>query len=130
MKRLIAAAVCLGLMWAFPAFGAGLKVAQGTITTKVIDRNPVDHVQTFPASEGVLYCFTRITGASADTTVTHVWYREGKEMARVVLPVRSADWRTWSSKRILPQWTGRWKVEILDSDENLLQTITFTVVKG
>ena len=51
-------------------------------------------------------------------------------MARVVLPVRSADWRTWTSKRILPQWTGRWKVEILDSDENLLQTITFTVVKG
>ncbi|MEJ2699203.1 MAG: DUF2914 domain-containing protein [Desulfuromonadales bacterium] len=130
MKRLIAVATCLGLVWAFPAFGAGLKVAEGTITTKVVDRAPVDHLQTSPASTGTLYCYTRIAGASGDTTVTQVWYREGQEMARIVLPVRSADWRTWSSKRILPQWTGQWKVEILDSEGHILQTIPFSVVKG
>jgi hypothetical protein len=128
MKRLIPLVLACAVLWSFPAFGAPLKVAQGVITTKVDHRAPVDTVKTYSATAGRLFCFTRITGATEDTTITQVWYRNGKEMARVVLPVRSSDWRTWSSKRILPQWTGNWKVEVLDADGNLLATIPFTLI--
>ena len=109
------------------ALAAGMSVAQGVITTQVADRAPVDAVETYPASVGKLYCFTHLVGAAAPTTVTHVWYRGDQEMARVVLPVRSADWRTWSSKRILPGWTGSWRVEVLDAAGQVLQTIPFTL---
>ena len=36
-------------------------------------------------------------------------------MARVSLPVRSAKWRTYSSKKIVPEWTGEWEVQVVDS---------------
>ena len=110
-----------------PVSAAGLTVSEGVITTQVVDRAPVDAVEVFPASVGKLYCFTRVVGADEATTVTHVWYRGETEVARIQLPVKSADWRTWSSKTILPGWSGAWRVEVRDAENGLLQTIPFTL---
>lgn len=119
--------IALLLVVSVPASAAGLKVTEGVITTQVADRAPVDAVEVSPASVGKLFCFTRITGATEDTTVTHLWYRGEEEMARIELPVRAGDWRTWSSKRILPSWRGEWRVEVRDASGDLLQTIPFTL---
>jgi len=59
--------------------------------------------------------------------VTHVWYHEGKTMSRIDLKVGSADWRTWSSKRILPAWRGRWEVKVLDDEGMVLSSARFVV---
>jgi hypothetical protein len=107
---------------------ADLHVAEGVITTLIRSHSPADAVQTYPATGGKLYCFTRISGGDANSSVFHVWYREGVEMARIELPVRSSDWRTWSAKTLLPEWTGSWKVEILDGDGKLLRTVPFTLI--
>lgn len=127
MKRLSLLLVLLALLVAAPALAGNLTVAEGVITTQVANHQAVDQIQTYSAKVGKLFCFTRITGAAGDTTITHVWYHGDKEMARVELPVRSPNWRTWSSKRILPSWTGAWKVEVLDAQGKVLKTIPFTL---
>ena len=104
-----------------------LRVAEGTITTAIEDQMPVDKIDSYRADFGKLYCYTRIVGAQGDTEVTHVWYYQDNELARVTLSVRSADWRTYSSKRFLPQWAGQWKVVVLDADENEIATIPFSL---
>ncbi len=81
----------------------------------------------FSAEEGRVFCLTRIQNLEAPAAVTHVWYHEGKTMARVELTVGSADWRTWSSKRILPAWTGNWEVKVLDANGMVLASAGFTV---
>ena len=106
-------------------FAAQLKVVDEAITSAVENQLPVDRIESYPADYGKLYCFTRIVGAKSDTEVTHVWYYQDDEMARVVLPVRSADWRTYSSKRFLPQWAGDWKVVVLDSEQNEIASLPF-----
>lgn len=106
-------------------FAAQLKVVDEAITSAVANQLPVDRIESYPADYGKLYCFTRIVGAKSDTEVTHVWYYQDDEMARVVLPVRSADWRTYSSKRFLPQWAGDWKVVVLDSEQNEIASLPF-----
>ncbi len=106
---------------------ADLKVADGTITTAIENQMPVDRIESYPADFGKLYCFTRIVGAQGDTEITHVWYYRGDEMARVTLAVRSADWRTYSSKRFLPQWAGEWKVVVLDDEQQELATFPFVL---
>ena len=83
--------------------------------------------ETFPASVGKIYAFTRIVGAATDTFVTHRWYYENKLMAEVKLPVRSSNWRTFSSKNIMPEWTGRWMVNIADEDGTVIYSLPFTV---
>ena len=81
----------------------------------------------FASDAGQIYCMTRIKGLQGPTTVTHAWYYEGQAKARVELKVGSSDWRTWSSKKILPAWTGNWEVKVLDETGKVLATFGFTV---
>ncbi|NOQ42403.1 MAG: DUF2914 domain-containing protein, partial [Desulfuromusa sp.] len=107
------------------AHAADLKVVDGTITSAIVNQMPVDKIESYRADFGKLYCFTRIVGAPGDTEITHVWYFQENELARVTLPVRSSDWRTYSSKRFLPQWAGEWSVVVLDGEQNEIATIPF-----
>ena len=79
----------------------------------------------FPAEIDQVFCFTRLVGLEYPAAVTHAWFHEGKTMARVDLNVNSADWRTWSSKRVLPGWTGLWEVKVLDAAGKVLGTAEF-----
>lgn len=124
MKHAFLLCLCLVFLWALPA-AAALRVAEAVVTTAVSDHGPVDSVQTYSAGVKRLYCFTHVTGAQGETSITHVWYRGKTEMARMELPVRGADWRTWSTKSFLPGWTGKWRVEVLDSRGKLLTTVSF-----
>lgn len=90
-------------------------------------RSIVDPSDRFAPDVEKIFCLTRIQGLEAPTTVTHAWYHEGEAMARVSLNVGSADWRTWSSKRILPAWTGRWEVKVLDETGKVLHTSEFVI---
>jgi hypothetical protein len=109
------------------AQAADLRVVDGTITSAIKNQLPVDRIESYRADFGKLYCFTRIVGAQEDTEVTHVWYYQDAELARVTLPVKSSDWRTYSSKRFLPQWAGRWKVVVLDGEGDEIATVPFSL---
>jgi len=113
---------CSSSVWA-----ADLQVIDSAITTAIADQMPVDRIESYPADYGKLFCFTRVVGAEEDTSITHVWYYQGQEMARVSLPVRSPDWRTYSSKRFLPEWSGDWRVTVLDSEQRELTSMTFVL---
>jgi len=104
--------------WVDFTFGTGVD----TETRAVIGEATV-----FPADSTRVYCFTRIHGLHPPTTVTHAWYHDGKTMAKVDLDVRSENWRTWSYKTYLPEWTGYWEVKVLDTEGMVLGTAGFTV---
>jgi polyisoprenoid-binding protein YceI len=106
---------------------SNLQVEVGAVAKDVIDRAPVEAGSSFPVSVGKLFCFTKITGALNPTHVTHVWSFDGTERARVELQVNSPSWRTYSSKIIENQEVGAWRVEVVDSAGNVLQTLNFEV---
>ena len=66
-----------------------------------------------------LYQFVDIRG-QAGNTLTYVWKREGKVMARVRIPVGSDKWRNYSSKNFNPRLLGNWEVEVIDKQNRLL----------
>lgn len=104
-----------------------LTVSVATICRDVVDREPMDSGNSFTADVGKLYCFTKIMGAESPTHVTHVWYFDGTERARVDLAVNGASWRTFSSKIIQPHELGAWRVDVLDADGNVLKSLDFEV---
>lgn len=104
-----------------------LSVAKGVISLRVENREPVGPGDSFEPGVGQLACYTVIEGAADETVIYHVW-RHGDELkAKVQLPVRSASWRTWSTKRILPSWTGDWTVTIEDEQGGVLETLSFSI---
>jgi len=104
-----------------------LEVSVAAICKDVVDREPVDSGNSFTADVGKLYCFTKITGAQSPAHVTHVWYFDGTERARVELAVNAASWRTFSSKIIQAHELGAWRVDVVDTEGNVLKTLEFAV---
>ena len=97
------------------------------LCTGVEDRMPVGAAESFPPDVENVFLWCKVTGATDSTSIQVAWYHGDKEMAAVELPVKSASWRTWSSKRILPEWTGDWTVRVLDAAGNGLKELSFTI---
>jgi hypothetical protein len=95
--------------------------------TGIADRMPVGQADTFSVSVDTVYFWTKIMGATAPTTVNHLWFHDGQKMASVSLPVRTDSWRTWSYKTILPEWTGEWKVVVTDDQGKEIASKTFYI---
>ncbi len=109
------------------AVRAQLSVEESSIALDVIDRMPVGSDSTFVASVGRVFCWTRVAGAEGEVAIHHVWFHGDQEMADTELRIGGSPWRTWSSKAIVPEWTGAWRVEVRDSAGNVIETIGFTV---
>lgn len=113
-------------------FTAGLQaeVQRSQLTNAIEEREPTDNV-TEPVFIGpddvkTLYYFTHITNM-AGKQIVHRWLYNGNEMAAVTLNIGSESWRTYSSKRIVPQWDGEWQIQVWHQDLQLTST-TFKVV--
>lgn len=117
------------LLAAIPALvmAASLELRDAAVAKAVEDRAPVGTSSNFDSSVGRLYAFTRIVGADGDTKIYHKWYHGDVLVADVPLTVRSGDWRTWSSKNVVPDWTGDWRVVVVSEDGSVLGTVKFNV---
>lgn len=104
-----------------------LTVEKLAFSTGVENRTPVGVDSVFASDVGRVYTFTKIVGVEEPTTIFHVYYYNGQEMARIELKIGGTPWRTWSSKTILPEWKGEWKVEIIDEGGNIIKTGKFTI---
>ena len=96
----------------------------------VSDRMPVGAADSFMPDVDSVFLWCRVTGAQDTTTIKHVWYYRSEEMTSIELPVNASSWRTWSSKTILPTWTGRWEVKILNAAGSELAVVPFTIGPG
>ena len=131
MKRVLIGLAVLAVLFSLSFAQAQQKAAGVTVSRiaaceRVENREPVAADSIFVGVEK-LCCFTEIHGAAEPTFVHHVWYRGDKEMARIKLTVGAARWRTYSSKKIIPSWTGDWRVDILDAQGKRISLIAFQI---
>ena len=134
MYRMINVVTGLGVLWLLgttSVFGQdSLRVGKMVICRQVVDRQPQEIATTFPDTVKTVFCFTHIEGAREETSIKHRWFWKDSLLAEVTLPVRSASWRTWSSKRIVKGWRGDWRVEVTDALGKNLKTTTFRIEKS
>lgn len=104
-----------------------ITIEEAAIGQNVVDRVPIGTGDVFASDIEKVYCFCRVVGAAQPTEIAFNWYHQGSLKSTVKLPVRSASWRTWSSKTISPEMTGEWMVEILAADGTPLESIIFFI---
>jgi hypothetical protein len=107
----------------------GMKITEMAVTTKIVRGNPIDSVSRISSSSvAALYCFTRFTApADTDTKIKHVWYHNGQKAGEYELPVKGERWRTYSKKAVDKGAVGDWRVEVLNSDGELLKVVKFRI---
>ena len=94
-------------------------ISEAEFAKKIIDRVPINIVREFDNSLGKIYFFTNIRNLQ-DTSITHRWIYNNKVMADVVFDIKGPRWRVWSSKNLWHTWTGKWMVEVLTSENEVL----------
>ncbi len=94
---------------------------------KVVNRVPVNVSTKFPSSIKRVYCWTKVRAFKVPTYIVHQWYYKGKLMASVKLDIRSPLFRTWSSKRIIPAWKGKWRVIVKDANGSIVASKEFLI---
>ncbi len=104
-----------------------LKVDQILVGTGIENREAVGVDTVFTSAVGKVYCWVLVTGAETESQITFVWYHQDQQAAEVIVPVRSVRWRCWTSKTIMPELAGAWKVEIKDEAGKVLESASFQV---
>ena len=100
-------------------------VSRALFTIGVDNREPVIMVESISSdSYNSISFFTELTDLSGHT-VTHQWMYNDKVMFEKTFDVAGARWRVWTSKTLLPGWTGTWTVNVLDDDRSVLEAKTF-----
>jgi len=126
-KSILTAMFLLLLISITNAQEATMTVDEMIVCTAIEDRQPTGTDTTFSSTVEKVYCFTKVNGSADETTITHVWYYENEEKARVELSVRAKTWRTWSSKTIWKTWVGKWRVDVESATGDVLMSKEFTI---
>ncbi|HEC19992.1 MAG TPA: DUF2914 domain-containing protein [Gammaproteobacteria bacterium] len=101
------------------------RVARAMFTTAIVDREPVDAIQTLTTDTSRVFFFSDLRGL-AGQIVTHRWIYNDQDMAEVTFKVGDgARWRVYSSKNLLPDWTGTWTVVVSDETGQVLNSSHF-----
>lgn len=110
-----------------PNVPASQFIRRAILTTQIVNREPTDNYNSKAVPEDVnkVYFFTEVLDKSGES-VTHRWFLNGKLIAEVMLDIGSDRWRTYSSKILIPALSGTWEVEVVDQQDRLLATTSFT----
>lgn len=127
-KNFLVFALLFGLLFPFCASAAG-EVARAQFSTAIENREPVDEVAELSNAHNKVYFFTDLRNLDGQT-VSHQWEYEGEIMADVSFDVAGPRWRVWSSKQLLPGWTGDWTVAVVDESGTTLARESFRYVEG
>ena len=127
MKKIIKTSLLAFSIFNF-AF-AGTEVKEIVCGKGINNREILNPSDNFPSSVEKVYCLSKIKTDEAPTDVYHIWYYKEKEVAKVELPIKfnSTGYRVWSYKKILPSWTGKWKLVIKDKDGNVIGKKIFNI---
>ena len=94
-------------------------VVRSVFTSAVKDREPTDSIKELNTNSDKVIYYTELRDM-AGQTARHRWEYNGKIMAEVEFKVGGSRWRVWSSKSLVPGWTGEWKVSVLNGANEVI----------
>jgi hypothetical protein len=104
---------------AFANAAAG-EVSRAVFATGIDNREPVGTIESADSSAlRSISFFTELQDMSGQT-VTHQWTHQDKVMFEKTFEIKADRWRVWTSKTLIPAWSGTWTVNVLDNDRTLL----------
>ena len=105
-----------------------LKLNEIMICRDIYKRNPVKPGNDFINTVDTLFCYTKISNSGLKKQVKHVWFYENKEMTTVRYNIKpSFNYRSWSRKKIMKNQIGKWRVDVVDGNDEVLGSISFNI---
>ncbi len=103
------------------------EVARAQFTSAIEAREPVDNLAIVDSHVNNIYFFSELRNLQGET-ITHRWMFSGEVMAEIRFEVGGPRWRVNSSKRLLPDWLGKWSVVVVNGNGTSLAEYSFQYV--
>ena len=117
--------LALGAALLFSSAVAAAEVSRATFTIGVEDREPIIMVDSINSGSYKSISFFSEINDMTGQTVTHQWIYNDKVMFEKTFEIKADRWRIWTSKTLIPSWTGTWTVKVLDDERATLTSKTF-----
>jgi len=120
MKSLILIATVI-----FSGIGFAGEVTRAMFTIGIDNHEPVIMVDSIDSGSYTSISFFTELQDLTSHNVTHQWNFNDQVMFEKTFEVKGPRWRVWTSKTLIPSWTGSWTVNVLDSDRSVLTSKSF-----
>jgi len=101
------------------------EVSRAVFTIGIDNREPVLNVSSISSESYTSISFFTELNDLDGQNITHQWTFNDKVMFEKAFAVKGARWRVWTSKTLIPSWTGLWTVNVLDDDRSILSSSSF-----
>ena len=102
-------------------------LVQAEMCESIENFKPVNPAVVFSISLGRVYSFTSFDPVFEKTVMFHRWFRKDRLISNSRLVLNPPNWASFSSMQLRPVDKGPWRVEIVDSQDNLIKTLRFSI---
>jgi hypothetical protein len=105
----------------------GMALVRAVMCEYIEAFEPQNQAVVFSIEVGKISCFTSFNGIKDSTYALHKWYRRDELITKKRLTLKPPSWSTYSSIQLREADKGPWRVEILNSQDQLIKTLRFSV---
>ncbi len=104
-------------------------LVQAVMCEDLQERIPQNPTTIFSIERRKVICFTSFDPVPDQTIIYHQWFHRDQTSAKIKLTLKPPRWRTYSSIQFRAEDIGPWRVEIIDSQGNILDALRFSITE-
>jgi len=106
-----------------------LLLVQALMCEDIQDHTPQNSTTIFSIERRKAICFTSFDPVPKKTVIYHHWFHRDRPSAKIKLTLKPPRWSTYSSFQLRAEDIGPWRVEIIDSQGQILQVLRFSITE-
>ena len=104
-------------------------LVQAVICEDLRELIPQNPTTVFSIERRKAICFTSFDPVSKKTIIYHQWIHRDRTSAKIKLTLKPPRWSTYSSIQFREEDIGPWRVEITDSQGQILDVLRFSITE-
>ena len=106
-----------------------LLLVRALMCEDMLELAPQNPTTVFSIERRKAVCFTAFDPVPEKTIVYHRWFHRDQNSAKMKLTLKPPRWSTFSSIQLRAEDIGPWRVEITDSQGNVLDVLRFSITE-
>jgi hypothetical protein len=108
---------------------AKIVLVQAVMCEDLQELTPQNPTTVFSIERRKAICFTSFDPVPEKTIIYHQWFHRDQTSAKIKLTLKSPRWSTYSSIQFRAEDIGPWRVEISDSQGQILDILRFSITE-
>jgi hypothetical protein len=109
--------------------GDKIALVRALMCEDIKDLVPQNSTTVFSIERRKAICFTSFDPVPEKSVIYHQWYHRDQKSAKIKLTLKPPRWSTYSSIQFRAEDIGPWRVEIIDSQGQILDALRFSITE-